>query len=241
MNEAAEPEHESLVQTFQALVSELAHSRELQANGLQQLLDVLKSKPPMTDRKTAFWNAYSTLADEHDKDFQQRYSTDLDVSLIFAGLFSAVDSAFIIQIQPEIQSGSSQHIIVVAAQSLLYISLCSTLLTALLAVLGKQWILAYTSAGEHGPISTRGLERQRKFDGLRKWHFETVIQMFPLLLQFGLFVFAAGLSVYLWTVSFLWHSWSSVLQLLDSPRILPFWYPPSWPLTRRSKHPLRRL
>ncbi|KAJ7474753.1 hypothetical protein FB451DRAFT_954604, partial [Mycena latifolia] len=51
------------------------------------------------DNKTAFWSAYKTLADEHDKEFQQKYSTDLDTSLIFAGLFSAVSSAFIIQIQ----------------------------------------------------------------------------------------------------------------------------------------------
>ncbi|KAJ7512338.1 hypothetical protein B0H11DRAFT_1642501, partial [Mycena galericulata] len=79
------------------------------------------------DKKTAFWNAYKTLADEHDREFQQRYSTDLDTCLIFAGLFSAVESAFIVQIQPEIQPDNTATIILVA-QSLLYISLGSTLL-----------------------------------------------------------------------------------------------------------------
>ncbi|KAJ7264213.1 hypothetical protein C8J57DRAFT_995697, partial [Mycena rebaudengoi] len=121
------------------------------------------------DKETAFWDAYKTLADEHDKEFYQKYSTDLDTSLIFAGLFSAVSSAFIIQIQPELQqdpddvtqgllrllihniNGSlfaaadasppddGAPTIIVVAQSLLYISLFSTLLAALLAVLGKQW------------------------------------------------------------------------------------------------------
>ncbi|KAJ7106200.1 hypothetical protein C8R44DRAFT_577704, partial [Mycena epipterygia] len=55
------------------------------------------------DKKTKFWNLYKALADEHDKEFLQKYSTDLDTSLIFAGLFSAVSSAFIIQIQLAIQ------------------------------------------------------------------------------------------------------------------------------------------
>ncbi|KAJ6574451.1 hypothetical protein B0H19DRAFT_875143, partial [Mycena capillaripes] len=54
------------------------------------------------DKKMAFWNSYMRVADEHDKEFQQKYSTDLDTGLIFAGLFSAVGSAFIIQIQPEL-------------------------------------------------------------------------------------------------------------------------------------------
>jgi hypothetical protein len=75
-----------------------------------------------------------------------------------------------------------------------------TLLAALLAVLGKQWLMYYSAAGDRGTIEARGLERQRKFDGLRKWKFETVLQIFPLLLQFGLLVFAIALSVYLWTV-----------------------------------------
>ncbi|KAJ7670703.1 hypothetical protein DFH06DRAFT_916571, partial [Mycena polygramma] len=142
---------------------------------------------------------YKTLADEHDKEFQQKYSTDLDTSLIFAGLFSAVDSAFIIQIQPDIQPHGTPLIILVA-QNLLYVSLFSTLLAALLAVLGKQWLMYYMAAGERGTIEARGLERQHKFDGLCKWKFDTVMQTFPLLLQIGLFLFSAALSIYLWRI-----------------------------------------
>ncbi|KAF7360764.1 hypothetical protein MVEN_00808400 [Mycena venus] len=138
------------------------------------------------------------LADEHDKEFQQKYSTDLDTALIFAGLFSAVSSAFIIQIQPLLPS--STPIIAVAVLSFLYISLFTTLLAALLAVLGKQWVMYYQAAGSRGTIEQRGLERQRKLDGLRKWKFETVLQMFPLLLQFALLLFSSALSLYLWTV-----------------------------------------
>ncbi|KAK6977668.1 hypothetical protein R3P38DRAFT_3471940 [Favolaschia claudopus] len=159
----------------------------------------LKPKPPATtDKKTAFWNGYMTLANEYDKEFLQKYGTDLDTSLIFAGLFSAVASAFIIQIQPEFES--APHPLTVIAQSLLYISLGSTLLASLLAVLGKQWLMYYSAAGEQGTIERRGLERQRKLDGLIKWRFELIMQAFPLCLQFGLFLFAAALSVYLWRI-----------------------------------------
>ncbi|KAJ6572330.1 hypothetical protein B0H19DRAFT_863799, partial [Mycena capillaripes] len=55
------------------------------------------------DKKTAFWTAYKKLANEFDKELQGKYGDDLDTSLIFMCLFSAVNSAFIIQLQPELQ------------------------------------------------------------------------------------------------------------------------------------------
>jgi hypothetical protein len=115
--------------------------------------------------------------------------------LLQAGLFSAVSSAFIIQIQ-----SSPFTVNTVAVLSLLYISLFTTLLAALLAVLGKQWIMYYQAAGSRGTIEERGLERQRKLDGLRKWKFDSVLQMFPMLLQLALLLFSLAISVYLWSI-----------------------------------------
>ncbi|KAJ6569139.1 hypothetical protein B0H19DRAFT_1350036 [Mycena capillaripes] len=193
--------NDRLITTLQKCFSELLEKQDEQADRLHKAVTDLKPKVPATDKKTTFWNLYNNLADDHDKEFHERYSTDLDASLIFAGLFSAIDSAFIIQIQPEIQPRGTRLIIIIA-QSLLYISLGSTLLAALLAVLGKQWLMYYSAAGERGTIEARGLERQRKFDGLRKWKFDTIMQLFPLLLHVGLLLFATGLSVYLWTKHF---------------------------------------
>ncbi|KAJ7484251.1 hypothetical protein FB451DRAFT_962213, partial [Mycena latifolia] len=59
------------------------------------------------DKATIFWNSYKKLADEYDTEFKEKHSTDLDTYLIFAGLFSAVSSAFIIQIQPELRPHST--------------------------------------------------------------------------------------------------------------------------------------
>ncbi|KAJ7106210.1 hypothetical protein C8R44DRAFT_886096 [Mycena epipterygia] len=119
--------NERLISVLQTCFADLAKKNEEQMDKLQTAVEGLKPKPVITDKKTKFWNLYKTLADEYDKDILEKYGTDLDTSLIFAGLFSAVSSAFIIQIQPGIQPHQAPLIIVLAL-CLLYISLCSTLL-----------------------------------------------------------------------------------------------------------------
>ncbi|KAJ7778597.1 hypothetical protein DFH07DRAFT_910899, partial [Mycena maculata] len=210
------PDNDRLINVLQACFQELINKQDEQTEKysihlhpwgilavyprIQRAVEALKPQAPVTDKRTTFWNAYMNLADEHDREFQQKYGTDLDTALIFAGLFSAVSSAFIIQIEPQFMGPTSPQVTVVVAQSLLYISLFTTLLAALLAVLGKQWIMYYQAAGSRGTIEERGLERQRKLDGLRKWKFDAVLQMFPLLLQLALLLFSAALSIYLWTI-----------------------------------------
>ncbi|KAJ7178285.1 hypothetical protein C8R46DRAFT_1076254 [Mycena filopes] len=187
-----------LVAALETCIRELSRKQEEQGERLYRAVEALKPPAPTADKKTAFWNAYMKLADEHDKEFREKYGTDLDTALIFAGLFSAVSSAFIIQIQPLLVANVPTVIVVV--QALQYISLFTALLAALLAVLGKQWIMYYNAAGSRGTIEERGLERQRKLDGLVKWKFEAVLQMFPLLLQLALLLFATSIAVYLFTI-----------------------------------------
>ncbi|KAJ7244290.1 hypothetical protein C8J57DRAFT_1681116 [Mycena rebaudengoi] len=231
----------SLVETLKECFANLAKGNEEQT---EMVLDALKPKaPPAMDKEATFWNAYKTLSEEYDREFHKKYGTDLDTSLIFAGLFSAVSSAFIIQIQPELQQdpnkvtqqllrilihnanqslfsgidmaepsgGTTTTVIIV--QSLLYASLFSTLLAALLAVLGKQWLMHYDAAGSRGTLEQRGLERQRKYNGLQKWKFTLVMEMFPLLLQLALLLFSAALSVYLSTIS---HTIASIVIAMTS-------------------------
>ncbi|KAJ6564507.1 hypothetical protein B0H19DRAFT_79416, partial [Mycena capillaripes] len=181
-----EPFEESNSQNMNKLVAAInEQSASLTAvlESVTRAVGALKQLPQSPDKKIAFWTAYKKLADEFDNELQGKYRDDLDTSLIFAGLFSAVSSAFIIQIQPELQpdpnapmqallaylvqnitgfpsaplppGGLTPHstappTIVVVAQCLLYFSLFITLLAALLAVLGKQWLLHYNSVGERG-------------------------------------------------------------------------------------------
>ncbi|KAJ7659239.1 hypothetical protein DFH06DRAFT_1195333 [Mycena polygramma] len=187
-------DNDRLIDALKSCFSDLIKQQE----DLQKTVESLKPPTAGTDKNTKFWNAYMKVADEHDKEFKEKYSTDLDVALIFAGLFSAVSSAFIIQIQPQLTPDAPT--LIVAVQGLLYTSLFTTLLAALLAVLGKQWVMHYQAAGSRGTIEERGLERQRKLDGLNKWKLDMVLQMFPLLLQLALLLFWGGLSVYLWPI-----------------------------------------
>ncbi|KAJ7921680.1 hypothetical protein B0H13DRAFT_2414847 [Mycena leptocephala] len=196
-------DNEELIAVLKTCFSDLIRKQD----EIHKAVEALKPQVATTDKKTVFWTSYMKLADEHDKEFQQKYSTDLDTALIFAGLFSAVSSAFIIQIQPQ----PPFTVNTVAVLSLLYISLFTTLLAALLAVLGKQWIMYYQAAGSRGTIEERGLERQRKLDGLRKWKFDAVLQMFPVLLQLALLQFASAISVYLWPIH---HSIAAIVIAL---------------------------
>ncbi|KAF9649333.1 hypothetical protein BDM02DRAFT_3085441, partial [Thelephora ganbajun] len=120
------------------------------------------------DPRTRFHEQFRKEADEYDRDFLKKYHDDLNTTLIFAGLFSAVASAFIVQIQPQIQPDYGQLSFavltmllntttsgipnqaavptwsgpdpsVVQAQSTLVASLMSSLLAAFFAMLGKQW------------------------------------------------------------------------------------------------------
>ncbi|KAJ7769401.1 hypothetical protein B0H16DRAFT_1881938 [Mycena metata] len=202
MSTAADPatlsDSDRLIAALQMCFGDLGKKQEEQGEKLYRAVEALKPQVPPTDNKTAFWISYMKLADEHDKEFQEKYSTDLDTALIFSGLFSAVASAFVIQIEPQLVMDPRKVIVIV--QCLLYASLFTTLLAALLAVLGKQWLMYYQAAGSRGTIEERGLERQRKLDGLVKWKFEAVLQAFPLLLQLALLLFASSISLYLWTI-----------------------------------------
>ncbi|KAF9782845.1 hypothetical protein BJ322DRAFT_1008802 [Thelephora terrestris] len=176
---------------------------------------------------TNFWTIYQKATSEYESDLLNRYAGDLDTSLLFAGLFSAVSTAFIVQIIPATQPNPSditnalllrllQHNdsfggsnplapaanvspSVVRAQSILFASLAATLFVAFLSVLGKQWILHYPRTSTLGSVIDQGKERQAKFAGVQKWGLHYIIS---LLLQLALLLFTIGIVVYLWDLDF---------------------------------------
>ncbi|KAF7290456.1 hypothetical protein MKEN_01500000 [Mycena kentingensis (nom. inval.)] len=186
-----------LIQSLQTCFKDLAKTQAEHTEMLKESIGTLRPPVPAADKETQFWTNYMKLADEYDNDFQKRYSTDLDTSLIFAGLFSAVSSAFIIQVQPEITDNPT----VLTSVVLLYLSLFTTLSASLIAVLGKQWLIHYHTAGNHGTMKDRGVNRQAKYDGLRTWKFDWVLQLCPFLLQFALFLFTVAISLYLKSIN----------------------------------------
>ncbi|KAG2147651.1 hypothetical protein DEU56DRAFT_703301, partial [Suillus clintonianus] len=118
------------------------------------------------DALSKFWASYKTVSGEYDDDMLERCNENMDIVLIFAGLFSAVNTAFIIAMQPNpldttnlllIQltqitlngSSATQPTIICPPagyssskswmQALAYASLAFSLLAAYGAVMGKQW------------------------------------------------------------------------------------------------------
>ena len=140
-------------------------------------------------------------------------------------------SAFIIQVQPQLQSDPNEetaallrvliHKIdnttfgndiptipqwsgpphtIVQVQAILYTSLATSLFSAFLAMLGKQWLNKYASIDMRGSAIERSQNRQRKLDGIVTWYFDHVMESLPLMLQFALLLLGCALSRYLWEI-----------------------------------------
>jgi len=67
-------------------------------------------------------------------------------------------------------------------------------------MLGKRWVNRYLR-NRGGSAVDKSRDRQRKLDGLEKWHFYIAIECLPVVLQSALLLFGSALSVYLWTIS----------------------------------------
>ena len=151
-----------------------------------------------------------------------------------AGLFSAVTSAFIIDVQsnfqPDYTQLSYQLLTIIAkvqlgntptdtdtaaafapwtgpdstiiqVQAILYSSLAASLLAALVAMLGKQWLNRYAQVEMRGSVIDRSRHRQRKINGMETWHFNLVMEFLPLMLQIALLLLGYALSYYLFFIN----------------------------------------
>ncbi|KAG8909401.1 hypothetical protein FRC01_006962 [Tulasnella sp. 417] len=145
-----------------------------------------------------FWNRYTKLADQRDKEMLEDLNSDLDTLLIFAGLFSAVNTAFISISFPLLSPDSSSETnyllrllvlrvdnstltpenlfptfspepALVQVNCFLLSSLGISLLVAAGAMFGKEWLQNYSRTGKPKPFEEPGRHRQRKYDSAMRW------------------------------------------------------------------------
>ena len=90
---------------------------------------------------------------------------------------------------------------IVQVQAILFTSLASSLFSAFLAMLGKQWLNRYESIDMRGSAIERSRNRQRKLDGIANWYFDHVMESLPLMLQAALLLQGLALSRYLWEIN----------------------------------------
>ncbi|KAG9044924.1 hypothetical protein FS837_007311 [Tulasnella sp. UAMH 9824] len=177
-----------------------------------------------------FWKRYDELADRSDREMIANLNTNLDVLLIFAGLFSAVNTAFISAALPGLSPDPSDRtnalleLLVlrsenatgpplatsptfspsrnsIAANCFLYSSLCCSLPAAVGAMLAKEWLQSYSRSGQAGLLEEQVRFRQGKYTAAQEWHLESVILFLPNLLLLSVLLLFVGLSLFLFPVN----------------------------------------
>jgi len=82
----------------------------------------------------------------------------------------------------------------------MYASLMISLLAAFIAMLGKHWLNRYLR-NSGGSMIERCGDRQRKFNELKKWPFDFIIESLPAMLQVALLLLAGGLCQHMWSIN----------------------------------------
>ncbi|KAG2062818.1 hypothetical protein BDR04DRAFT_979082, partial [Suillus decipiens] len=59
------------------------------------------------DKRSRFWGVYKRVAEEHDSEFLEQYTGDMDIVLVFSGLFSAVSTGFIVAMESNLSPDPS--------------------------------------------------------------------------------------------------------------------------------------
>ncbi|KAJ7832869.1 hypothetical protein B0H14DRAFT_2364544, partial [Mycena olivaceomarginata] len=91
-----------------------------------------------------------------------------------------------------------------------FTSLTLSLATALLAVLAKQWLRQYSSFIT-GSAHKRAMIRQFRYASFDKWGVQLIIGLLPTILHLSLFLFMAGLVVFLYSLN---HTMAAVVACI---------------------------
>jgi len=148
-----------------------------------------------------------------------------------AGLFSAVSSAFIIDVQSKLEPDPNDtttaylRILIHTMNNSLFpdadpnsaawtgpppgiVAVQSLLYASLTTSLFAAFLAMLGKQwinrylrNRGGSAADKSRNRQRKLDGFEKWHFHLAIEGIPVMLQFALLLLGCALSKYLWTIS----------------------------------------
>ncbi|KAL1757541.1 hypothetical protein FB107DRAFT_209098 [Schizophyllum commune] len=165
-----------------------------------------------------FWRVLLDEGQAYDAEMIEGWRDTLDVLLVFAlqpdyAAISVSLLAEIVSLQRALDSGtpsgsvprSSLALDAITATALDYwcnafwfISLALSLSAALMSVLIKQWLQAYSS-NVSGTPRNQALVRQFRLIGVERWNVPLIVGILPMLLHISLLLFFVGLSLYLFT------------------------------------------
>ncbi|KAJ7257710.1 hypothetical protein C8J57DRAFT_544643 [Mycena rebaudengoi] len=150
-----------------------------------------------TDNATV-WKLYMDQARISDDNLANIFNSDLDPLLIFAGLFSAILSAFLIERNSTGLTPSSSRfepsLSLRWVNGLWFSSLMFSLMSALGASLAKGWVTQFSSSVSGSSWGDAAVHCSR-WRGLKRWHLKLIIQSLPIPIHIAFFLFSVGLII----------------------------------------------
>ncbi|KAL0063655.1 hypothetical protein AAF712_009454 [Marasmius tenuissimus] len=170
------------------------------------------------------WEVITKEVTSLDEGLVGGWKEDIDTLLVFAGLFSAVVTAFTIESYQWLEPAPEDANVVLLTQIfqklnnetispppqfevsasairinvLWFLSLTIALVDALFALLCKQWIREHVRhTHTRSPAEALALRWLRN-QSLEKWHVPAILASLPILLELALFLFLAGVLELLW-------------------------------------------
>lgn len=185
--------------------------------------------PGMT-REYSAWDVYNNEARKVDIEFVKDWKDSLNSLLLFAAIFAAVLTAFVIESKKLLEQDQTEVLVdmtiayfnnrgnlsniafsrpdfeptftAISINCLLFASLGASLLSALVSVVALQWVGDYDAAITRGGSSPeeRAKRRQFRYAGVVNWKMGEIIATLPLLLYASVALFWAGASQWMWSL-----------------------------------------
>ncbi|PVF99319.1 hypothetical protein CPB86DRAFT_703541, partial [Serendipita vermifera] len=189
---------------------------------------MIKTSNDAPEKKTP-WELYNQRAQLYDRDTIKEWEDNLSILLVFAALFSAILTAFIIASLPLLQENAQETmrdvLIVISGQLsnatfspydavtfkppswalrvniLLFSSLGCNLFAAFASVLALQWARDYDMGlSAITEPRERALRRHFRLEGMQNWLMPEIISMLPTLLHIALLLFVSALFDWLFQI-----------------------------------------
>ncbi|CAE6407436.1 unnamed protein product [Rhizoctonia solani] len=197
-------------------------------------------------RDDPLWPRYVQDAEKWDDGTIKNWNDRMDVLLLFATLFSAIITAFLIEASKNLRpdpseintimlidiamtlralKNESESIIQdplptladykpnstnVFVNMLWFLSLCLSIIVALITSLVKQWCNSYIS-DRIAPPCNQARIRQARFNKLNNWKAVWIVSMLPVLMHVALVLFLIGLIFFLEQLNS--HIWKAALSV----------------------------
>ncbi|KAH9172721.1 hypothetical protein EDB89DRAFT_2069393 [Lactarius sanguifluus] len=170
------------------------------------------------DSENKMWSGYMEEADKHDTRVSDAWKDDANGVLVFTGLFSATVATFILESYKKLSPDSGDETVYLLGQiskqltgflakRYIYPTDAFTnifsrpIASALVAILIQQWARRYIQLPQIPTIPRdRARVRSYLFLGMMEYQMPRVVDAAPALLHLSVFLFFAGLVIFLFTV-----------------------------------------